>query len=99
MGNYTDWRVPTIKELYSLINFNGGFHLRAADSTPYLDTRFFDFVYGDPARGERDIDCQDWSATQYVGTTMNGNPTAFGVNFADGRIKGYGFNMPGGGTS
>ena len=40
-------------------------------------------------QGERAIDCQDWSATQYVGTTMNGNPTVFGVNFADGRIKGY----------
>ena len=27
--------------------------------------------------------------TEYVSTTMNGNPTVFGVNFADGRIKGY----------
>ncbi len=35
------------------------------------------------------LDCQDWSATEYLGATMNGNPTVFGVNFADGRIKGY----------
>ena len=35
------------------------------------------------------IDSQDWSATEYTGKTMNGNPTVFGVNFADGRIKGY----------
>ena len=56
---------------------------------PYLDTRAFGFAYGDASRGERPIDCQDWSATTYVGATMNGMPTAFGVNFADGRIKGY----------
>ena len=27
--------------------------------------------------------------TKYVSTTMGGNETLFGVNFADGRIKGY----------
>ncbi|MHC4244740.1 MAG: Lcl C-terminal domain-containing protein, partial [Planctomycetota bacterium] len=35
------------------------------------------------------IDAQYWSSTQYLGTTMNGNATVFGFNFADGRIKGY----------
>ena len=88
IGRHADWRMPTIKELYSLINFNGGFHPEG-NSRPYLDTKYFHFVYGDPSKGEREIDCQDWSATQYISTTMNGNPTVFGVNFADGRIKGY----------
>ena len=88
IGRHDDWRMPTIKELYSLINFSGGFHPEG-NSTPYLDTKYFRFVYGDPSKGERPIDCQDWSATQYVSTTMDGNPTVFGVNFADGRIKGY----------
>lgn len=100
IGRHTDWRVPTIKELYSLINFSGGFHPEG-NSKPYLDTKYFRFVYGDELRGERPIDCQDWSATQYVSTTMNGNPTVFGVNFADGRIKGYPKQRPGpgGGTA
>jgi hypothetical protein len=87
-GRHADWRMPTIKELYSLIDFNGAFHPEGGWK-PYIDTKYFEFVYGDQEIRERPIDCQDWSATPYVGTTMDGNATVFGVNFADGRIKGY----------
>jgi len=87
-GGHADWRMPSIKELYSLIQFTG--ECRGATGLkPFLDTNFFRFTYGDISRGERMIDCQDWSATEYVRTTMNNDATVFGVNFADGRIKGY----------
>jgi hypothetical protein len=56
---------------------------------PFIDTGFFDFAYGDTGAGERIIDAQYWSSTQYVGTIFGGEAGVFGVNFADGRIKGY----------
>ncbi len=93
LANHLDWRIPTIKEVYSLMLFSG-VDISSRDMSslppgrkPFLDTKIFDFDYG--SNGERVIDVQLLSSTIYRGTTMGGNSTIFGVNVADGRIKGY----------
>ena len=98
VGGFEDWRVPTVSELYTLIDFSGATGTAAPESSeapedavPYVDDGLFDFEYPTDARY---IDAQYLTSSVYVsevelGGDQGGQEAFFGVNFADGRIKGY----------
>ncbi|PCJ43179.1 MAG: hypothetical protein COA99_07820 [Moraxellaceae bacterium] len=99
LDSRSDWRLPSIKEAYSLILFSGKdpSSYSGTDTstlTPFLHGTF-DWAFGDTTTtaginaGDRIIDAQYASSTLYVSTTMNNDNSMFGVNYVDGRIKGY----------
>lgn len=89
LGAYSDWRLPDTKTLYSLMDFSGtdASNYTGTDTsalTPFIDDTYFVPAFGDTGAGDRIIDGQFAAATNSV---VDG--AMFGVNFVDGRIKGY----------
>ncbi len=76
LASHDDWRIPTLKELFSISDFSEGW--------PYLNTAYFDLAGTSVSKDE-----QYW-ADYYVGTTVQGgSEAAFGVNHGTGHIKAY----------
>ncbi len=96
LGGYSDWRLPDIKTLYSLITFNGGdpSSYTGTDTsglTPFISNSF-DWAFGDQDAGERLIDAQYVTSTRNLNNVFpdtSSSAAFFGVNFVDGRIKSY----------
>jgi uncharacterized protein DUF1566 len=77
LGGYSDWRMPSAKELFSISDFSTGW--------PYLNTAFFGLAGESVSKDE-----QYWTANKYVGVTVEGgSDAAFGVNHGTGHIKAY----------
>ena len=82
LAGFDDWRIPTLKELFSISDFSKGW--------PYLNTTYFNLAGTSVSKDE-----QYW-ADYYVGTTIEGgSEAAFGVNHGTGHIKAYPANVSG----
>ncbi len=99
-GGHADWRLPThqgtllpdpVQRHRSRSASRGNSGLK-----PFIDNTVFAIsIRRGRGRATASSTRSSPPRTKYVSTTMGGNETMFGVNFADGRIKGYPTGMAG----
>lgn len=76
-AGYTDWRLPSVTELFSISNFEIGW--------PYLNYEYFELTADSITKDE-----QYWSSNYYeAGALTDNEGQAFGVNYGTGHIKAY----------
>jgi len=81
-AGHNDWRLPNVKELYSIINHSKGW--------PYIATNYFVCELS-PHIQDQVKNTQYWTCNKLM--TTGGRTEAFGVNFATGHIKAYASGM------
>ena len=90
LGGYTDWRLPTIKESFSLAMLDGKLNPEdTSKAIPYIDSDYFDFTYDKmkPYTGSywTSSVCKMPANNDYEKMEKN-----YGFNWADGHLKSYG---------
>ena len=96
-AGYDDWRAADDQGAVladRLQRYRPGADDRRQLRLPFIDTDYFDFAYGDESAGERIIDSQYVERPSTSARRWAAADTMFGVNFADGRIKGYPTGRP-----